>query len=215
MNEAPKVSCIIAAHNAAKYLRETLDNVLAQRSVTFEVIVVDDGSTDETAEIAASYGDRLRLVRQENAGVSAARSRGIEHARGELIVFVDADDLCAEGRFATQARAFEEDSALEVCAAHVQNFKGDMQPEGAPIAGHNIDMMYRRSAFDRIGLFNPDLRHTTCLEWMLRARRLNIRERVLPNVAVYRRLHDESLSATRANESLREHLHVLHARMKR
>lgn len=89
------VSVIIPIYNAAQYLAECIDSVLGQTMSDFELLLVDDGSTDESAEICERYAardPRVRLFRQSNAGVSVARNRGLDHARGAYVVFVDADD---------------------------------------------------------------------------------------------------------------------------
>lgn len=86
------VSAVIPAYNAAPFLREAIESVLAQSYPSMECIVVDDGSTDWTAEIARGFGDRVRLITQDNSGVSAARNRGVAEARGDLVAFLDADD---------------------------------------------------------------------------------------------------------------------------
>ena len=87
------VSVIIPCYNAAPFLGETLESVLCQTVRAREVIVVDDGSTDGSSDVAKQFGPPVRLICQENAGLAAARNRGIEEARGEWIAFVDADDL--------------------------------------------------------------------------------------------------------------------------
>ncbi len=86
------VSVVIPAYNAGKYIGRAIDSVLAQTRPADEIIVVDDGSTDNTAEVAHGYGDKVRFIRQENAGASVARNTGIEAATGEWIAFLDADD---------------------------------------------------------------------------------------------------------------------------
>jgi glycosyltransferase involved in cell wall biosynthesis len=90
---APLASIVIPAYNAEETLEETLRSVLAQRGVELEVIVVDDGSKDATAEVAQGFGSPVRVVRQPNMGVGAARNRGIAESRGQYVAFVDADDL--------------------------------------------------------------------------------------------------------------------------
>jgi glycosyltransferase involved in cell wall biosynthesis len=95
MRQQPNVSVIIATYNRAQYLAETIDSVLSQTFRSFELIVVDDGSTDTTRELLHSYGDRLRFYCQQNRGPSAARNLGVHHARGEWIAIQDSDDICA------------------------------------------------------------------------------------------------------------------------
>lgn len=88
----PDVSVIIPTYNRGAWVAEAVDSVLAQTHVSVEVIVVDDGSTDDTPAVLAGYGDRIRVIRQANAGVSAARNAGMAAARGEWIGFLDSDD---------------------------------------------------------------------------------------------------------------------------
>jgi glycosyltransferase involved in cell wall biosynthesis len=210
----PQVSCIVPAYNAQAYLRQTLESVLAQSGAELEVIVVDDGSVDRTAKIAASFGQQIQFISQANAGVTAARNRGLDQARGEYIAFMDADDLCRPNKLALQLAAFAADPNLEMCAGHVQNFSGDLNNVGEPIPGYNTDMLIRRDLFDRIGYFKPALHHAARLEWMLRARAARTIEHLLPEVLIYRRLHSNNMSYLQANQSLSEHLRVLHASLK-
>ncbi|HEX2260861.1 MAG TPA: glycosyltransferase [Candidatus Binatia bacterium] len=97
----PSVSVVIATHNRSRLLKETIDSVLKQTFQDFELIVVDDGSTDDTEEVLKSYGDHLHFLRQENRGPSAARNLGISHARAAWISIQDSDDLCAPDHLET------------------------------------------------------------------------------------------------------------------
>jgi glycosyltransferase involved in cell wall biosynthesis len=99
---APRVSVVIPAYNAAPFLRETLDSVMSQTCRDFEVVVVDDGSIDDTAGIAESYGARVRVIRTPNRGVARARNTGIEEAKGEFVAFLDSDDLWRPDKLARQ-----------------------------------------------------------------------------------------------------------------
>ena len=101
------VSVVIPCYNAAAYLRETLDSALGQTHPPLEVIVVDDGSTDDSAAIAQSYGPPVRVIRQENQGESVARNRGIDEAKGDWIAFLDADDLWKPTKLQKQLGAVE------------------------------------------------------------------------------------------------------------
>lgn len=95
MSRSPAVSVVIATYNRAGFLRETVDSVLAQRFQDFELIIVDDGSTDNTREVLASYGSRVRYLHQDNRGPSAARNLGVREAQAAWIAIQDSDDLSA------------------------------------------------------------------------------------------------------------------------
>ena len=104
----PRFSVIIPTYNRAHVLRDAVDSVLAQSLSDYEILVVDDGSTDDTASLLAQYGGRIRFVYQENAGPAAARNRGLEMARGRFIAFLDSDDAWAPWTIETFARAVEQ-----------------------------------------------------------------------------------------------------------
>lgn len=100
-NAAPLVTVVVPTYQGEAFLRATLDSVLAQTFRDFELVVCDDGSTDGTLSILGSYGDRLRLVKQRNRGVAAARNRAATSARGEFLAFLDHDDLWEPEMLAT------------------------------------------------------------------------------------------------------------------
>jgi hypothetical protein len=112
--ERPLVSVIVTFFNQAPFVRETIESVLSQNYSPYEIIVIDDGSTDDTAQLCASFGNRITFDRQSNAGVSAARNAGIKRARGSLLAFLDGDDLWEPGKIAAQVDAAQRyrDSAL-------------------------------------------------------------------------------------------------------
>jgi glycosyltransferase involved in cell wall biosynthesis len=102
----PIVTVIITTHNRGWIVGEAIDSVLSQDFSDYELIVVDDGSDDHTAEILAAYGERITVLRQANRGVSAARNRGIAEAAGRLIAFLDSDDLWLPQKLSTQVKFF-------------------------------------------------------------------------------------------------------------
>lgn len=104
ISNKPTVSVVIPTYNRAKYVTETIDSVLSQSYTDYEIIVVDDGSTDNTREALAPYMDRIRYIHQQNSGVSAARNRGIKAARGKWIAFLDSDDIWLPEKLAVQIK---------------------------------------------------------------------------------------------------------------
>lgn len=113
-------SIIIPLYNKEGSIAQALDSVMAQECQDFEVVVVDDGSTDGGSAVVENYGDpRIRLVRQDNAGVSAARNRGIEEARGEYVAFLDADDVWMPG-FLSEIEALQKE--FPQCRAQATNY---------------------------------------------------------------------------------------------
>lgn len=112
---SPQISVIIPTYNRAWVLAKAIDSVLAQTFAPREIIVVDDGSTDETRELLAAYGERLRVFNQTNKGVSAARNLGIRHSRGEYIALLDSDDLWEPEKLACQAAFFTSHPRAMIC----------------------------------------------------------------------------------------------------
>jgi glycosyltransferase involved in cell wall biosynthesis len=111
----PLVSVVIPAYNCALYLQETIQSMLAQQGVgAMEVIVVDDGSTDGTADMARAFGSPVRVVQQANAGVSAARNHGLRLARGDFVALVDHDDYWFPTKLANQLAAFAAHPEVDV-----------------------------------------------------------------------------------------------------
>lgn len=123
-----KISVIVPCYNSEKFLKDTLDNLLGQTLKEIQIITVNDGSTDSTADIISEYAakdSRILAVRQENAGVSAARNNGIEHAEGKYTVFLDSDDLFSENSFEAMYNALEEsDADLAICRTVSFGFGG-------------------------------------------------------------------------------------------
>jgi len=109
----PRFSVIIPAYNSDKTLARAIDSVLAQTWPAYEIIVVDDGSTDATATVAAGYGNKVRYLRQDNAGVSAARNQGAQIASGDWLAFLDADDWYYPDRLKLHAAMIERDEKLD------------------------------------------------------------------------------------------------------
>jgi glycosyltransferase involved in cell wall biosynthesis len=196
----PLISCIVPAYNAERYLAEAIDSILAQTYPHTQIIVVDDGSTDGTADVVARYGGRIEGHRQPNGGTSAARNRGIAAACGEFLAFLDADDLWHPEKLARQAARFEASPELTVSLTHIQNFwvagleaeaaRFKEHPRNGPVPGYSpVTMLARRAVFEQTGDFTDGLAFADSLDWFLRLREQGIGVEMLDDVLVYRRMH--------------------------
>src|SRR5262245_52582764 len=134
---APTISVIITTYNQAAYIGEALESVLAQTLQPLEVIVVDDGSTDDTAEQVARFTGRIRYIRQKNQGVAGSRNTGVRAARGELLAFLDGDDVWETEKLAAQAAAAQEYSNSGVIAVDGIRF-GDSGVMAGSIFGMRV-----------------------------------------------------------------------------
>ncbi|HEU4463878.1 MAG TPA: glycosyltransferase [Gemmatimonadota bacterium] len=208
----PLISVIVPAFNAESSILETVASVRRQTCRDFEILVIDDGSTDGTlAALAGVRDDRLRLLSFENGGLSAARNRGIEHSRGEFLAFIDADDLWAPEKLESQLdalrrrpdagiayswTAFVDDGGRFLFAKEPQHFEGDVYAdllrECFIASGSNV--MIRRRCVDSVGPFDVSLRSAEDWEYWLRvaARWPFV---VVPRYQVLYRLSTRSMSS--------------------
>jgi glycosyltransferase involved in cell wall biosynthesis len=137
MNRAdqPMVSVIMPAYNAADFIDEALQSVLDQNYQPLEILVVDDGSSDDTPAVAARYGDKIRYIRQDNAGPGAARNRGLDLARGELIAFLDSDDTWLAGKLARQTALMSADPDIGLS---FHDFYFEREPQEPPVLAFSL-----------------------------------------------------------------------------
>ena len=121
---APRVSVVIPAFNAKKWIAEAIDSVLAQSFEGYEIVIVDDGSTDATEQALGGLirAKQIRYFRQEQRGVSAARNRGVDESRGQLIAFLDADDLFHPEKLRKQVALFDQQPDLGFVHANFEKF---------------------------------------------------------------------------------------------
>ena len=201
--DQPLVSCIVPIWNRRAYLGEALDSVLGQSYRRIELIVVDDGSTDGSDAVAVAYGPRVRLIRQPHAGPATARNTGVAAARGSFVAFLDSDDRWHPEKLERQMACFNDRPSLDLCICRVQNFwepelaaeaeRFRDHPRAQPVPGYvATTLLARRSAFEAVGPFDPDLHFGDGPEWFARARQRGILLEILPDVLVYRRLHRDN-----------------------
>jgi len=155
----PVVSVIIPAYNSARWLPETLHSVVAQTWGDLEIVVVDDGSSDDTLSRAATIEDRrIKLVQQTHSGAAAARNRGLRETTGELIQFLDADDLLSPGKITAQVNALRTapPGSVASCAwCHFAEVPGDMQKESEPVWSEPDPFTWLVRSYTGEGMMQP------------------------------------------------------------
>ncbi|MGX8702858.1 MAG: glycosyltransferase family 2 protein [bacterium] len=174
----PFVSVLMPLYNSRQYIGAAIESVLDQTYRNFEIIVVDDGSTDEGARMVEAY-PKVRLFRQEHGGISRARNFALSMAGGELIAFLDSDDLWVPEKLALQVDYLETHSECGIVFSRFRNFSDiplnqmtQRQKElfGAEFTTYLPSACIRKSLFDRFGLFHEDCVFGEDTEWVARLR---------------------------------------------
>jgi glycosyltransferase involved in cell wall biosynthesis len=198
------ISVIIPAYNAGDTLAETLASVLGQTLLPDEIIVVDDGSTDQTAQIASAASSSIRVIRQNNRGGAAALNVGMKLVTSDTLAFVDADDLWERDKLAMQSRMLAEQPELDGVSGGVRVFlcptndeetnKRYRLPAGPEPAWLLGAMLLRRRCFERLEPFAENLAAGYFIDWYDRARGAGLSFSMMPNVVLHRRIRPGSLS---------------------
>ncbi len=220
---APRVSVVIPAFNREGYLGEAIESVLAQGYPETEIIVVDDGSTDGTAAVASSYPD-VACLRLRHRGQAAARNAGVAAARGELVAFLDSDDVWAPSKLAAQLAVLEAQPGVSLVFGLVDEF---VSPELPPAAAASVRapaspragfvsgaLLARRSTLAEVGRFDERLRVGEFVDWLARAQERGLRSEVVPQVVLHRRLHDGNLGRADRRSRL-DYVRVVKAHLER
>jgi glycosyltransferase involved in cell wall biosynthesis len=200
------VSVIIPVYNGERYLSDTLGSIIAQNHQSIEVIIIDDGSTDDSARIACSYGSLIQYYHQPNLGTAAAMNHGTDVAHGTYLAFLAADDLWTENRLNLQLQAFASQPELDIVSGHVRQFLSPEIPENVKnnirystdlIAGHVIPaMLIKSDSFFRVGLFETQWKVGAEMSWYLRAQETGLSMLMLPDLVLLRRIHERNKGIT-------------------
>jgi glycosyltransferase involved in cell wall biosynthesis len=201
----PSIATIIPVYNCERYLAEAIESVLAQNYRQLEIIVIDDGSTDDTAKIVRRFEPAIQYCFQANGGIGSARNRGIELAHSDFIAFLDADDLWLEGKLEHQMLAFNDNPEIEAVFGLVQQFEQSSAGStdvGVPMTGQLASsMLIRRESFDRVGPFRTDVKLGEFVDWYMRASEKGLRSRTLAEVVLRRRIHDSNIGLRHRDSS--------------
>lgn len=208
----PLVSVVIPAYNCGRFIHDTLDSVFIQNYPSLEVIVVDDGSTDDTCDVIARYGTRVTLIQQRNSGAAVARNEGIRRARGALVALLDGDDIWLPGKLWHQVNYLDQHPGIAMCCSRWRVLSPDpsgtytIETEPAPevvradpecsgwiycellldCAVWTSTVLMRRHLIEQVGFFDPALRRGQDYDYWLRASRVTRIDRLDAPLALYR-----------------------------
>jgi glycosyltransferase involved in cell wall biosynthesis len=223
-SEPQRVSTVITAYNCARYLGQAIESVLGQTSPPQQVVVVDDGSTDDCAAVARAYGDAIQYQHQPNAGSGAGRNAGARQATGDWMAFLDGDDYWEPDKLARQLEAAAADQGLDAIFGHIQNFVSpdldaamraqfhtpqQLMPGYCPSA-----MLIKRQAVVRVGNFATSWHVSEFIDWYGRALEAGLRTYLLAERVAWRRIHAGN-STRRQRQHLSDYAQVLKAMLDR
>jgi len=198
------ISVIIPAYNAGDTLAEALDSVLAQTCKGDEVIVIDDGSTDTTAAIAVAHPLAPKLISTANQGAAAALNLGISVARGDILTFLDADDLWHESKIELQSELLCNEPDISMVFSHTESFVCPSVSQEAstrlvfpagPQPGYLLGtLMTYNNIFTRYGFFDPALKTGYFIDWFSQIKAEGVKYSMLKQVFMKRRVRPGTLS---------------------
>jgi glycosyltransferase involved in cell wall biosynthesis len=223
-DKGPLVSVIIPVFNGEKYLREAIESVLAQTYRSFEIILVNDGSTDNSGAIAKSFASQLRYFYQDNSGLAAALNSGIKLSGGCFLSFLDADDLWKEDKLMRQMMVFEDNPHVDIVFGQVKHFYSSeldenqrrrMRIPARVIRGFfKGSMLIKRDSFFRVGVFDTRWKVGDFVDWYLKAVEKGMKSIVLNDVVTLRRIHADNMGV-RERKSQTDFVRILKASLDR
>ena len=215
------ISVVIPAYNSERFVAEAIESALGQSHPPVEVIVIDDGSTDGTADVVRSFKDRVHYHYQENGGIGRARNKGVELAQCTFLSFVDSDDCWTKNKLSLQLQEFSRDPELDmVFGQALQVVTGDAW-DNRSSSTENLapalvpgGILVKRESFLRVGEFRSDTKVGEFIDWYARAIELGLKSRVTSDLVLWRRLHDSN-TGIRERASVSDYARVLKASLDR
>jgi glycosyltransferase involved in cell wall biosynthesis len=221
----PLVTVVIAVRNGARFLAEAIDSVHAQTYGYVEIVVVDGASTDGSAQIAGSYPGVRCIQQAADTGFAGAWNQGIEASRGPLLAILDSDDVWAREKLERQVHVLRRRPEVDYVITHVRflvepgvSVPPNFDPwllESSHVASMPSALLIRREAFAAVGPFPTDLTIANDIDWFARAKDLPLTIDVIPEVLVYKRVHDKNISYAKAGALSSELLELLRRSVRR
>jgi glycosyltransferase involved in cell wall biosynthesis len=192
---------VIPVYNGAAFLPAAIENVLAQEYPALEIIVIDDGSKDDIARVVEELPVDVRFFPRENAGPAGARNYGIRDASGELIAFLDVDDFWPEGNLPVLVERMLADENIQVIHGRAQVVRetpeSGLEYLGSPAEAFPYYIgagLYRKTAFERVGLFDKELRYGEDTDWFNRAKEMGLPVEHIEEVTLFVRRHEANMT---------------------
>ena len=218
-----QISVIIPVYNGETYILQAIDSILQQHYPIREIIIMDDGSTDQTAGLVSTYHPAIRYYKKDHTGIADTLNQGISNATGDTICFLDADDLWSADKLTKQTALLSQNEA-DIVFGHVKQFispdlsAGDqaklVAPEKPAVGYLSGTMLARKQTIETVGKFSTSFKIGEFIDWYLRAVNLNLAIKVLPDTILYRRLHKTN-TTRQANKLRQEYLYVVKAALDR
>ncbi len=217
-----KISVIVPLYNTEKYIEEAILSLLNQTIKIDQIIVVDDGSTDNGAEIVKKY-PQVELIQKENEGLKKTLNCGLSHAMGDFIGFLDADDRWRKDKLKVQLDFLENHPEVDIAFVNSERFKMIKTETGESLE-ERIDVMngktlptglYRKQVFDKVGIFSVENQFHNFMEWLDRAQFNKINMEMIPEVLYERRIHDSNMGIVEKQNQRDQYLATLKASLDR
>ncbi|WP_413854263.1 glycosyltransferase family 2 protein [Candidatus Ruminimicrobium bovinum] len=215
------ISVIIAAKNASKYIRETIESIRKQNIKDIEIIVVCDSCTDNTKQIAQEFCCKVAEV--NFSCISKTRNAGLNFASGEYILYIDADDILNENSIFALYNEFIKDTSIEAVFGMTQDFispelsdtdktklKARTDNYFGMLAGASL---IKRNVFEKIGTFNESLKSGEIIDFQIRLKQKNINIKKIPVVISKRRLHNDNFGRTNKQQEFKDYLSILRTKI--
>ena len=210
----PLISVIIPIYNGEKFIENLLEQLVKQQYSPMEIIVVDDGSSDKTAQILAKY-THVNYFYQENKGPAAARNNGLQQAHGTFIAFLDCDDLWSETHLNTLIQHFNNNPKLDIVKGQIQEqtiINQSIENKELPYFNCLLgSCIIRKSTFNKIGYFDEELVFCEDMDWFTRAWENNVPLKKTNSISLYYRRHEHNMTN---NVTRRTHYRMLYYKKK-
>ncbi|WP_254567314.1 glycosyltransferase family A protein [Oscillatoria sp. HE19RPO] len=225
MSEAqPLVSAIVPVYNCDRYLKEAIESILRQTHPPFEILAIDDGSTDNSAAVAREFSSSVQYYSQPHQGAGTARNYGTQLAKGNYLAFLDADDIWEENKLNRQLEIFANQPEVDIIFGQMKNFHSPELPEEVKqqiycppeiIPGYCPGtMMIKKEAFERVGLFENQWKLGEFIDWYLKAMEAGLKSVMLPDLVLRRRIHQTN-TGIRDRDFRKDYVRIVKASLDR